>query len=114
MSDKAPSLSAPRYWPTWLLVGLTRLIVILPFGLQTRLGAGLGKLAWYLRGDRRDVTLVNLSMCYPELSERDRRSLAKRVFRSVGIGLIETANSWLGDVDSLRDRCSIDGLEALQ
>jgi len=114
VSDKAPSLSAPRYWPTWLLVGLTRLIVILPFGLQTRLGAGLGKLAWYLQGDRRDVTLVNLSMCYPELSERDRHTLAKRVFRSVGVGLIETANSWLGDVDSLRDRCSIDGLEALQ
>lgn len=114
MPEDAPSLIKPRYWPSWLLIGVTRFIVKLPFGLQTSLGAGLGRLAWYLQGERRDITLVNLSLCYPDLTEAARRRLAKRVFRSVGIGLIETANSWLGDIDTLRKRCSIEGLDELQ
>ena len=79
-----------------------------------RLGAGLGQLAYGLQRDRRDITNVNLELCYPDMAEPERRAMSRAVFRSVGMGLIETANAWLGNVDALAERCTIEGLDHLQ
>lgn len=57
---------------------------------------------------------MNLFLCFPALDDDARRQLAKKVFRSVGISLVETANAWVGDVTRLQSRCTINGLAHLQ
>ena len=59
----------PRLWPTRLGLALFWLIGQLPWDLLLAAGRGLGRLAWYLARDRRRVTLINLKLCFPELSE---------------------------------------------
>lgn len=107
----------PRYWINWLGVGLLWLAVQLPYRWQLALGRGLGwimrQLAKY-RG-RGDTARVNIDLCFPELSEREREELVKRHYESLGIGLLEVAMSWWAPNERLAPLVAeIEGMEHLQ
>lgn len=108
------SLLAPKYWPAWLAMGLLWLMARLPWPLQRQLGAGLGWLAWHLIAQRRDDTLVNLAMCFPELDKGAREAMARDTFRNAGIGIFETANAWFRRPEYYRERITFEGLEDLR
>jgi KDO2-lipid IV(A) lauroyltransferase len=97
-----------------LLYGFLRLVALLPFKLQLAIGRGLGRLSYWLARDRRDACEVNLKLCFPELSDEERQRLVYRTFLSNGIGLMEIAMAWFGDLDRFKDRVQIDGLEVLE
>ncbi len=63
---------------------------------------------------RRHIADVNLALCFPQLSTEKRLALLKRVFRSSGIGIVETATVWLRDPAELRDLVEIHGIENLK
>ncbi len=103
-----------RYWPTWAFILLARVAARLPYSWQVRLGAGIGRLSYYLARWRRHVCEVNLRLCFPELDPDAHRRLVRRTFVSNGIGLMEVAISWNRDPQDFRSRTSIEGLENLQ
>ncbi len=105
---------APRYWPVWIFVLLGRAVAWLPYSWQLRLGAGIGRLSYFLARRRRNVCEVNLRLCFPELNSAELRRLARRTFVSNGIGLMEVAISWYRDPEDFRSRVSIEGLENLR
>ena len=105
--------AGPRYWPVWVLVLLGRAVAWLPYPCQTRLGAGIGRLGYFLAHRRRRICEVNLRLCFPELDSDELRRLVRRTFVSNGIGLMEVAISWYRDPEDFRSRVSIDGLENL-
>lgn len=72
-----------------------KILVRLPFGVQFALGALLGRLAFYLAPKRRHITLVNITLCYPDLDDKDKKNLVKQVFIHQGIGLFETLGAWI-------------------
>ncbi len=104
---------APRYWPTWLGLGMLRLLALLPFAWQVRIGAALGCLALRFSPHRCHVTRVNLDLCFPELDAGQRHTLLLKHFESLGIGMLETALSWWGAPGRLRPLTHIEGLEHL-
>ena len=112
-----PSLSrflAPRFWPTWVLLGVMRLSAALPVGLQLAIGNALG---WTFRMlKRREVGVArrNLEICFPELGLRERSELLKRHFRSVGLSVVEMGIGWFMPIEKLRRRVEIRGLENLE
>lgn len=104
----------PRYWPLWLGVGLLRLLVLLPFGVQLQLGSAVGHLMYVLVPARRRVAAVNLGLCFPDLSADERRRLLRRHFASLGIALFELAMAWWGSDRRIRALVQFDGLENLR
>lgn len=104
----------PRYWPTWLGLGMLWLIVQLPWTLQMRLGKGLGLLMYHTLKQRRYVCCVNLELAFPELNHAERRQLNRQHFISLGQGLFETAMSWWGKEDTLAELAQLEGIEYLQ
>lgn len=120
VSDAAPQYIplrqywTPRYWPTWLILGLMWSVAHLPFPLQMGIGSLLGRLSYYLARERRHVCEVNLRLCFPELSEAKRRELTKKTFISNGIGLIEVAIAWYRDPEHYRKRVTVSGMENLE
>jgi Kdo2-lipid IVA lauroyltransferase/acyltransferase len=108
------TLLHPRHWPVWLGVGLLALLARLPFGLQRRLGAGLGWLLRQLAGSRRRTAERNLARCLPELDDAARQHLLRENFRDLGIGVFEFARAWWGGIASIRARTQIEGLEHIQ
>ncbi|PCJ25464.1 MAG: lipid A biosynthesis acyltransferase [SAR86 cluster bacterium] len=105
---------SPRYWPTWLGLGLMWSVAQLPFALQIRMGQLLGVMSYYLARERRHICEVNLRLCFPHLNELEQRQLVKKTFISNGIGLIEVAISWFRDPEDYRSRTTVSGLQNLE
>lgn len=104
---------APKYWLTWLGLGLAWLTAHLPFALQMRLGKLLGILSYYLARERRHICAVNLRLCFPELSETEQKDLLWKTFLANGIGAIEVVLSWCRNPEDFRHRVTVSGLEHL-
>lgn len=101
MSEPSGSLLHPRHWHSWLGLGLLRLVSLLPWGLQRLLARALGAIGFHVLRIRRRVTLVNLRLCFPAMTEAERRTLARRHYQSLALGILEVARSWWRDPQDL-------------
>lgn len=88
------ALLHPRYWLTWLGVGLLWLIVLLPYPIIYRVGCGLGHIAMRVMKHRTQIAARNLELCFPEMPPQARHELVVKNFESVGMGLMETGMAW--------------------
>lgn len=107
----APAPYAPTYWPTWLGLGLLRLLNLLPWSWQLALGRFLGDATRRLARSRARVARTNLRLCFPELETAARERLLRDHFRALGMGVVELAMSWWGGNERLRSLGSVEGLE---
>lgn len=69
----------------------------LPRGVVIRLGHGLGSLLFRL--GRRRVTLINLAKCFPEKTETERETIARRVFQRLARSALELGHLWYAPRD---------------
>lgn len=88
------ALINPITWPAWIGLGCLWLITRLPYHWQRRMGHGLGKIIYVSSSKLRHITAINLQLCFPELSDEERTTLAKKNFAALGLGIIETAMAW--------------------
>jgi KDO2-lipid IV(A) lauroyltransferase len=112
-TPRLATLAHPRQWPVWLGVGLGRIAARLPYAWQMACGRLIGQLALHLMPHRRHVARVNLSLCFPELSDGERLQLLRDHFGSLGIGLVETAMAWWAPEHRLHSLARVQGLEHL-
>lgn len=103
----------PKYWPTWLGLGLLWLIVQLPYPLLLRLGQGIGLLGYALMPGRRRIVRTNLRLAFPELDRHAVRRLMRENFHSSAMALFESALAWWGSEQRLKKMYRIEGLEHL-
>jgi KDO2-lipid IV(A) lauroyltransferase len=113
-SFKASAFLHPRYWLTWIGIGLLRLIAAMPFAIQLFIGRWIGDLMCGLLPRRRRTVHRNLELCFPELEEKRRHRLMRDCFRSAGISVMETAFSWWGSEARLRKLYRMEGEEHLK
>lgn len=97
-----------------ILVALLWLIHWLPLSVQAPIGRGLGKLLYWVIPARRKVTLTNLRLCFPELSEAERKALAQEHFALAGRSMIERGLAWFAPEARLRRLVRIDGEDRLK
>lgn len=112
-SHKSNSFYHPRYWGTWLGLGLLYLCSKLPYRWQLAVGRLLGKLGYLLMHSRRHIATVNLRLCFPELSDKQRTILLKKNFASLGMGIMEVAMAWWLPEKKLQPLGHIEGAENL-
>lgn len=97
-----------------IAIFLLWLLHFLPLQLLAPLGRGLGLLIYALVRERRRVTLTNLRLCFPELSEAERRQLARRHFQVFGRGFVEHGILWWGSKKRIQNLIRVEGLEHWQ
>jgi KDO2-lipid IV(A) lauroyltransferase len=107
-------LLGPRYWPTWLGLGLLRLIQLLPHGLLLAVGRVIGRLVRRLPLHYAQVARSNLELCLPELSGSQRERVLNEHFEALGMGLCESAMTWWSDDAEITRLSQVAGLEHLQ
>ena len=93
-----------------LVVGLIWLLHWLPLGALARVGSGFGWLLYWVVLPRRKIALTNLRLCFPELSEAERRALARRNFALIGRSMLERGLAWWAGPERLRATVRIDGI----
>ena len=91
------------------LILLMRLLAPWPLGWLRGLGWGLGRLLFVLARSRRHVVLVNLSLCFPQLSGAEQRRLARAHFVCVAQSFLDRAWLWHGSPSMLARRLQLKG-----
>ncbi|MFZ6731597.1 lipid A biosynthesis acyltransferase [Undibacterium sp. Ji42W] len=66
----------------------------LPLPLLGRLGEGVGSILFMLIKKRRHITLTNLALCLPHLSQAERQAIAKRHFQVYARSVLERGILW--------------------
>ena len=92
-------------------IGILRASSWLPLPLSRFFGKVMGTLAAVLFPYRKKVALTNLRLCFPEMSEKERRKLFLRHYQSIGMGVFEMAASWWKKDEQLLKYVTIEGLE---
>ncbi len=85
-----------------LLLGLMWLLHWLPLPILGRIGKRLGDLLFVLLRERRHITLINLALCFPDLSARERKSIAREHFQGYARSVLERAVLWWASPERLR------------
>jgi KDO2-lipid IV(A) lauroyltransferase len=107
------ALLAPKYWLTWMALGILRIAQLLPYAVQLALGSALGYAVSALPASYVRIARRNLELCFPELTAAARRRLLRRHFASLGIGVFETANVWWCSNERIRRMTEFHGFEHL-
>lgn len=113
-SNSFTQLLAPKHWPTWLFMGLAWLLGHLPFSAQKKLGHTLGSFLYLVAKRRRHICMINLEICYPDMTHEERLALSKRHFQSMGFGFLETFSSWFHKSHDLKVNVSLEGQEIVE
>ncbi|TNE97447.1 MAG: LpxL/LpxP family Kdo(2)-lipid IV(A) lauroyl/palmitoleoyl acyltransferase [Gammaproteobacteria bacterium] len=101
----------PRWWPTWILIGVMWCFAQLPIRFQWWLGKVAGLLALQVAGSRRRITETNIRLCFPELTADQQAALVRNAFIANGIGLLELGIAWFRDPAKLTSITEVHGLE---
>ncbi len=91
-----------------LLLGLMWLLHWLPLPLLGRIGNAAGSLLYALMAERRRITLTNLGLCLPELSDTARARIARAHFRAYARSVLERAILWWAPESRLRRLIHVD------
>ena len=108
------SLLHPRYWPSWLGIGVLWLVVQLPYPVIYRLGNAIGRLAMRLMRRRAQIAYRNLELCFPHKSEAERHEMVVKNFESVGMGVMETGIAWFWPTKRVNRWMDASGLEHIR
>ena len=84
----------PRYWPTWLGLGILRALSFLPLPLIALLGSGVGFLFYILGRSRRRIAFKNVKSCFPELSDSDCHRISRAHFLYAGQVVFSSSMNW--------------------
>ncbi|TCJ89311.1 lysophospholipid acyltransferase family protein [Cocleimonas flava] len=82
------SLMHPKYWLTWVGLGIFYLISYMPASVRHMVGRRIGSFM-YRSPRRRNTVISNLEIAFPELSSEALEDLAQKNMEWYGCGLID-------------------------
>jgi len=107
-------LLAPRYWLTWVGLGLLRLVALLPFAGVVRSGRVIGAVLQRLPISFARTARRNIELCLPELTPHERARLLDEHFASLGVGLLEIPFAWWSTPERLARIVHLEGVDHLR
>lgn len=116
MASKKLKLSYlhPKYWLTWLVVGVSWLLAIIPnswqFGLSSWIAKRLAN-----TGSRRISTIRrNIELCFPEENDDDRKALIRGNVQSSALMLFELLNMIWRKPSDMTSTARVIGIEHIE
>lgn len=86
------------------------LMHFLPFRVIVAIGNSMGSLLYLLAGERRRVGLINLKLCFPEMTDQAREQLLKDHFKLFLRGIIERSILWWASSDRISSLIRVEGI----
>ena len=103
----------PKYWPTWIGLGVLRVLEPLPMRLLYLLGGAFGRFVHLFPSSFKRIARRNIELCLPELDPAQRRRILREHFAGLGCALFETAVSWWSSDARILRLTELRGLEHL-
>lgn len=102
-----------KYWPVLFGYALIRLLILLPYSVLMRLSQILIYLFYPFTKRRRKIITINISRCFPMLSQEEKQHLIKENLGSTLMSFFETALAYWAPNKKLQKLFEIEGLEHL-
>ncbi len=80
---------------------------------RDRLAGALAWVLWLVIPKRRHVTLTNLKLCFPDMTEAERKALARRVYGRLARAALDHGVLWEGSAEEIRKFVTFEGLDGL-
>lgn len=93
---------------------LVWLLHFLPYRVLALVGHALGRVLFHLAGERRRVALTNLALCFPDMSEAERRRLARAHFSAFTRSVLDRGIAWWSTRERLMRIVQVEGFEHLR
>jgi len=103
----------PYAFRTWLLLGLMRLLALLPLAVAHGVGNLVGALLYLGNRKRRHIARTNLDLCFPDIPAHERERMLRRHFRYSAKGMLDLGRVWWNSPRSLERMVSIIGGDQL-
>ena len=85
-----------------LLLALMWLLHFLPLPVLGRFGVLVGNICYLVMPGRRQITLTNLRLCFPEWNEDRRRAVAREHFQAYARSVLERSILWWSSEQRIR------------
>ncbi len=104
----------PSLWPTWIGVGLLRLLCLLPKKLQSGLGNVMGRLLCIAQPTRVHIAKRNIELCFPNLNSNQQENLLTQHIKALGYSFFEFGHSWWDSDEEILSQTDFMGEEHLK
>lgn len=98
----------------WATFALLKLASFFPYRLLLVIGKFLGRGIKLISVKAERAARINLQLCFPEKSPKEREQIKNECFESIGIALVELAICWWWSEKRLKSLVEIRGLEHLE
>ena len=85
----------PHFWGAWAAIfTLYCCVTFIPYPLLMKLGKLIGRIMAKVIKGRGYIVDCNLKLAFPQMSEQERKDLAKKIFENSGMAIFETGMAW--------------------
>ena len=85
----------------------SKFLAVLPIRAIAAISGPLSTIGWWLAKSRRRVALINLRLCFPDLLESERETIARQHFRAYMQAALEHGFLWNASGQRIRDYVSL-------
>ncbi len=104
----------PAYWSTWFAVFLLFIVYLLPLSVQDAMANKLGDLMRNINKKRRRIARINIGMCFPELSDNEKKQIIRDNFRQQARSVLHLGMIWWASKSTLEKRIVMRGQENIE
>jgi lauroyl/myristoyl acyltransferase len=101
----------PKYWGSWLLVGVFFLLRWTTVNFRFKLGKWIGNKIYQKNAKRRAIVKTNIGLCFPDLSEQALEARVIEHFQAYAFGMLEYCQIFFGNWDKIQKETVITGRE---
>jgi len=104
----------PRYWLTWIGLGLFFIVTLLPMSVVDWLGFRLGAIAASKNKKRFNIVKTNLSLCFPGKTQSEIEQMVVKNFQAQFRSLLHYSILWWRPVFMVRKKIHTTGFEQIE
>ncbi|MBR9727074.1 lauroyl-Kdo(2)-lipid IV(A) myristoyltransferase [Shewanella intestini] len=105
------ALLHPKYWPTWIAIGILLLFGIMPAWLRDPIARALSTLVVKIAKKPLHVAKINIGMCFPDMNAEQIDALIKDNVTHFVITLLSQAELMLRSNEYIKQRVQLHGIE---
>jgi len=105
---------APKYWGTWIIVILGLPLALLPHRIKFKLASKIAKKLIQKPSRTINNAWVNLTLCFPKLSQQERQELLENTLITAGCFLLTFPLLSLRGQKWLQNNTTVRGMEHIQ
>lgn len=104
----------PKYIPTWIGIGILRLLSFLPYAWMMGIAQTLGKWLNKKLNKRYLIAKTNIDLCFSEKNDQQREKIVENTMINMVKGLFETLLAWWAPDRFFAKHCRYEGLDLIK